>query len=224
MPGAAYDALASKKQNLIRKARKGSVFVAPQTAAHITAGGLTDATDKLLKPLPTGYHDLGWMSDDGAQFSSDIDVADVSSWGSTTPTRTDINQESTELQIACQETNLWTIGLQVGVATTGVVAAANGEVQILKPLQPVKQAYRVLSLAVDENAAGEIYIARYWPNAEVTDKDDQAYSSGDDPLMWSVTMSARPDHELGSAEVHLFGGPGWFAILEDMGIEVEETP
>lgn len=218
MPGAAYDALASKKQNLIRKARKGSVFVAPYTADHIET--LTDATDFELAPLPTGYHDLGWLSDDGAQFSSDIDVADVSSWGSTTPTRTDINQEVSELQIACQETNLYTIGLAVGVATTGVTAAASGEVKILKPLQPVKQNYHVLSLAVDENPAGEIYIARYWPNAEVTDKDDQAFSSGDDPLLWSVTMSARPDAELGTPEVWFFGGPGWKAICADMGITV----
>ena len=219
MAGAAYDALASKKANLIRKARKGSVFVAPSTAAHIDTQ--TDPTSKMLATLPVGYSDLGWMSDDGAQFSSDIDVADVTSWGSTTPTRTDINQESSELQIACQETNLWTIGLTVGVATAGITAAANGEVKILKPLQPVKQSYRVLSLAVDENAAGEIYVARYWPNAEVTDKDDQAFSSGDDPLMWSVTMSARPDADLGTPEVWLFGGPGWFALLDDMGIEVD---
>lgn len=211
-----YDALASRQQNLIRKARKGSVFVAPTTADAIE--DLTDSSNKLLKALPAGYKDLGWMSDDGAQFSSDIDVADVSSWGSITPTRTDINQESSELQVACQETNLWTIGLYVGVSTAGITAGANGEVKILKPLQPVKQSYRVLSVAVDENAAGEIYVARFWPNAEVTDKDDQAFSSGDDPLMWSVTFSARPDSVIGSAEQWFFGGPGWSSLLTDMGI------
>jgi hypothetical protein len=216
MPGAAYDALASKKQNLIRKARKGSVFVAPYSADHIET--LTDPTDSLLAALPTGYQDLGWMSEDGAQFSSDIDVSEVTSWGSTTPTRTDINAENVELTISCQETSLWTIGLQVGVATSGITGAASGEVKILRPLQPAKQNYHVLSLAVDENESGEIYIARYWPNAEVTDKDDQAFSSGDDPVVWSVTMSARPDADLGSPEVWFFGGPGWKAIAADMGI------
>lgn len=215
MAGFSYDSLMDKKQNLIRKARKGSVFAAHASAVHIDT--LTDSTDKLLKALPTGWFDLGWISDDGAQFSSNIDTSDVSSWGSVTPTRTDITQESTELQIACQETNLSTIGLYVGIATAGITPETNGEVKILKPLQPMKQSYHLLNLAVDENEAGEIYMGRYFPNAEVTDKDDQAMSSGDDPLMWPVTMSARPDSEYGCAEAWLFGGPGWFAILEDMG-------
>lgn len=218
MAGASYDALMDKKQQLIRKARKGSVFAAPRTSEHVET--LTDPTDMLLAPLPTGYVDLGWISDDGAQFSTNIDTSDVSSWGSITPTRTDIISESTDLQIACQETKLDTIGMYVGVSTVGVTAAANGEVRILKPLQPVKQAYHLLNLAVDENESGEIYIARYFPNAEVTDKDDQAFSSGDDPLVWPVTMSARPDTDEGYSEAWLFGGPGWFAICEDMGITV----
>src|SRR5204863_8267337 len=117
---------------------------------------LTDATDSMLKTLPTGYKDLGWLSDDGASFSSDIDVSDTTSWGSVTPTRTDLNSESTELSVAAQETNLVTIGLYVGVATAGLTAAANGEVKILKPLSPMKQSYHVLSLSVDETPDGEI--------------------------------------------------------------------
>lgn len=219
MAGSSYDALSDKKQNLIRKARKGSVFAAPHSAGDIVT--LTDTTDKLLKALPTGWFDLGWISDDGAQFSSNIDTSDVSSWGSVTPTRTDITQESTELQIAVQETNLNSIGMYVGVSTAGVTPdATSGEVKIVKPLQPLKQQYHLLVLAVDESDAGEIYIGRYLPNAEVTDKDDQAFSSGDDPLVWPVTFSARPDTTLGCSEMWLFGGPGWFALLDDMGFTV----
>jgi hypothetical protein len=218
MAGASYDAIMGKQQNLIRKARKGSVFVAPYSADHVDT--LTDATSKLLSPLPAGFTDLGWMSDDGAQFSSDINTSDVSSWGSITPTRTDINSESTTLQVAAQETKLTTIGLYIGVDTAGITAAANGEVKILKPLQPVKQSYHVLSLAVDENqdGSGEIYIGRYFPNAEVTDKDDQSFSSGDDPTLWPVTLSARPDSELGVSEIWLFGGPGMTSIADAMGL------
>jgi hypothetical protein len=216
MTGASYDSLMEKKQQLIRKARKGSVFAAPTSATHVTA--LTDSTSKLLLPLPTGYFDLGWVSDDGAQFSTDIDTSDVSSWGSVSPTRTDITKESTDLQISCQETNLHTIGLYVGVSMSGITPdTTSKEVRVLKPLQPMKQSYHLLNLAVDENDAGEIYIARYFPNAEVTNKDDQAFSSGDDPLIWPVTMSARPDSDEGYSEAWMFGGPGWAALLEDMG-------
>lgn len=216
MAGAAYDALQSKKQSLIMKARKGSVFGAPASADHIET--LTDATSKLLAPLPVGYSDLGWISDDGAQFSTDIDTSDVASWGSTSPTRTDITSESLSLEVAIQETNLMSVGLYAGVATTGITAAANGEVKVVRPLQPVRQQYHLLSLSVDENAAGEIYIGRYWPNAMVTDKGDMAFSSGDDPIMYDITFSARPDDTVGSTEVWFFAGPGWFSILDDLGL------
>lgn len=216
MPGASYAALHGKKAQLIRKSKDGSVFVAPTSATGITA--LTDSTSKLLNALPAGWKDLGWLTDDGAQFSSDIDTSDVTSWGSVTPTRTDINSESTELQVACQETNLASIGLYVGVATSAITAnATSGEVQITKPLSPVKQSYRVLSVSVDNIPQGEVYVCRYWPNAEVTDKDDQAFNK-EDPLTWPVTLSARPDSTAGFAERWLFGGPGWFALLADMGI------
>lgn len=216
MAGSSYDALQDKKQSLIMKARKGSVFAAPSSAPHVDT--LTDTTDKLLKALPTGYVDLGWITDDGAQFSTDINTSDVSSWGSTSPTRTDITSESLSLEVTIQETNLTSVGLYAGVASSGITAAANGEVKIVRPLQPVRQQYHLLNLAVDENAAGEIYIARYWPNAMVTDKGDQAFSSGDDPVMFDITFSARPDDTVGSTEVWFFGGPGWFSILDDLGL------
>jgi hypothetical protein len=219
MPG--YDALHGRKQALIRKARKGSVFVAPTSAGHVEY--LTDPTDMLLRPLPIGYRDLGWLNEDGATHTTDTEVSDVTSWGSVTPTRSDIITESVSLAVNAQETNLSTIGLYVGVAESAIKAAPNGEVRILKPLQPMKQSYHALSLAVDENEAGEIYIARYWPRAEVGEKDDQAFASGDDPVLWPVTLNARPDDEAGYAEAWLFGGPGWFAILDEMGIEVDET-
>jgi hypothetical protein len=165
------------------------------------------------------YKDLGWISDDGAQFSTDINTSDVSSWGSTTPTRTDITSESLSLEVAIQETNLMAVGLYVGVDPSGITAATNGEVKIVRPLQPVRQQYHLLSLAVDENSAGEIYIGRYWPNAMVTDKGDQAFSSGDDPIMYDITFSARPDDTIGASEVWFFGGPGWFSILDELGID-----
>lgn len=218
MPG--YDALHGRKQALIRKARKGSVFVAPTSAPHIEA--LTSPIDKMLLPLPVGYRDLGWLNEDGANHTTDTDVSDVTSWGSVTPTRSDIVSESTGLSVNCQETNLVTIGLYAGVSIAGVKAEEHGEVRILKPLQPVKQAYHTLSLAVDENEAGEIYIARYFPRAETGEKDDQAFSSGDDPILWPVTLNGRPDDEVGYSEAWLFGGPGWYSILEEMGIDFED--
>lgn len=216
MAGSSYSALQTKKNQLIRKALNGSVFIADVDATAITA--LTDSTDKKLATLPAGYTDLGWLSDDGAQFSRDTDTSDVTSWGSTEPTRSDVTKDQTTLQVACQETKLTTIGLYLGVDTSTITAdSTSGEVQIAKPSTPVARHYRVLSIAVDESDDGEIYIARFLPNAKVTAFDDQNQNSGDDPIMWSVTFSSFTDSTLGFSEKVFFGGPGWSALLTDMG-------
>src|SRR4051794_39499016 len=117
MPGLPYDQLQKKQQELIRKMVDGSVFVASTSADPIAS--LTD-TDKLLKPLPAGYEDVGWISDDGAQFSRNVETSDITSWGSVEPTRTDITGDVTTLQIACQETRRATIGLYSGADMSDV--------------------------------------------------------------------------------------------------------
>ncbi|MEV4670972.1 hypothetical protein AB0K34_04895 [Actinomadura sp. NPDC049382] len=211
----AWDELKKHQNHLIRKALEGSVFAAPITAPAVTA--LTDATSELLD-LPTGYVDLGFMSDDGAQFSSEIDSSDVTSWGSVEPTRRDITQDVTTLQGFFQETNKMTVALYTNVDAASLVPdATSGELKVDKPDRPASRHYRILTLGVDLADAGEIYVARFLPRASVTDKDDQAFQSGDDPLGWPVTMTAYKDSALGTSESYFFGGPGWKALLADMG-------
>jgi hypothetical protein len=211
----AWDELKKHQNHLIRKALEGSVFAAPITATAITA--LTDTTSELLA-LPTGYVDLGFMSDDGAQFSSDIDSSDVTSWGSVEPTRRDITQDVTTLQGFFQETNKMTVALYTGVDEASLTPnATSGELTIDKPDRPATRHYRILTIGVDLADAGEIYYARFLPRASVTDKDDQAFQSGDDPLGWPVTITAYKDAVLGTSERYFFGGPGWKALLADMG-------
>lgn len=211
----AWDELKVHQNHLIRKALEGSVFAAPITAPAITA--LTDTTSELLA-LPDGYVDLGFMSDDGAQFSAEIDSSDVTSWGSVEPTRRDITQDVTTLQGFFQETNKMSIALYTGVDAASLTPdATSGELKVDKPDRPASRHYRILTLGVDLADAGEIYVARFLPRASVTDKDDQAFQSGDDPLGWPVTMTAYKDSALGTSESYFFGGPGWKALLADMG-------
>ena len=217
MAGVAYDTLEQRNAALIFKAVLGSVFVAPYASTAITA--LTDTTDKLLKTLPSGYEDVGWISDDGAQFGRDVDTSDITGWGSVEPLRSDVNSDVTTLQIACLETKRATIGLYTG-ATIAQDAPDNssGELVIDKPARPSFKYYRVLALGVDQTDDGEYYVARFLPRARVTDFGEQSYQSSDDsPVTWEVTMTAYQDSTLGYAERYLFGGPGWAAKLLSMG-------
>ena len=222
MAGNKYDVLKDKQTELIRKATDGSAFIASTDAPALV--DLTDSADSLLKPLPTTgtpalpWGDLGWLSADGAQFSRDVSTSDITSWGSVSPTRSDVTADSSTLTVACQETNIRTIGLSTGADLSAVTpTAGSGEIQINKPGRPSSRFYRVLALAVDQGDAGEIYIARYMPRAKVSGFSEQAFGGGDDPIMWGVTFTGFEDSDLGYSESWIFGGPGWKALLVKMG-------
>jgi len=171
-----------------------------------------------LKTLPSGMDDLGWLSGDGAQFSRDVSTSDVTSWGSVTPTRSDVTSDTSTMAVTCQETKLLTIGLATGADLAAITAdAQTGEVSIEKPTRPASKHYRALSVAVDLGDGGEIYVARFLPRAKVTNYAEQAFGSGDDPIAWGVTLTGEEDSNLGYSERWLFGGAGWQFLLNDMG-------
>lgn len=220
MAGTTFDDLQTHNAALIMKSLEVGVFIAPYSAATITT--LTD-TDKLLKALPTGWGDLGWLSDDGAQISRDINTSDITGAGSATPLRSDVVSDTPTLQVACLETNARSIGLHVGVDMTAITPdATSGEVGVAQPSRPATKFYRVLAIGVDlVDGSGEYYVARYLPKAKVTDVDDQAYQSSDDsPVTWAATLQGMVDPVLGYPQKYFFGGPGWFAKLADMGFTV----
>lgn len=218
-----YDDLKELKTQLIRKTLGGSVFVAEQSVEVIdeiteVVGTAPNQTIELAA-LPSGYKDMGYLTDDGAQFATESTTSDVTSWQSTSPTRSDITSETSTLTATAQETKLLNIGLYLGVATAGLTAkAGTGELVVKKPQRPSARLYRVLALAVDGDPGQEIYIARFLPKAKITGRGEQAYSKSDQALTWPVTFTGYHDDAYGTAEAHFFGGPGWEALLADMGI------
>lgn len=220
-----YEGLKNKKRSLIRKALEGSVFIGGMEVEPITT--LTEFVGAAitLKTLPVGMEDVGMCSDDGAEFERDVENSQVTSWGEREPTREDKTSDITTMAISCQETNLRTIGLYSGHDMTAVAPDVDtGEVRIVYSSGARDKHYRTLALAVDLADEGEIYVARFLPSAKVSDYDSQVFASGDDPIMYPVTMTGLKDDELGYSKMDLFGGPGWNALLEDMGFTPTVAP
>lgn len=222
-----YDALANKQRQLIRKALDGSVFAAPFALANGTptapiaalttyAAGPPVVID--LTVLPAEWDDLGLLTNDGASFASDVSSSDVQSWGQVTPTRTDIVSDTTTLTVVAQETKALTIGIMTGTDAAALTPTVNsGEVSIPKATRPQGKYYRLLGLAVDLSDAGEIYIGRFLPRAKLSNRGEQAFGGGDDPISWNFTFTGEVDDALGYSERWIFGGPGWQALLTEMG-------
>lgn len=222
-----YEALKNKQTELIRKALDGSVFIAPiaadpiddLTAYHAAVTGPPAVPAYIdLAPLPDDYDDLGWLTNDGASFSRDVSSSEVTSWGSVTPTRTDVTSDTTTLTVTAQETKLLTIGLATGAdLSAAVLATDTKELSVAKPARPKSRHYRVLSVAVDQADGGELYVARFLPRAKVSGYAEQSFGGGDDPITWGVTFTGEEDSDLGYSERWIFGGAGWAALTADMG-------
>lgn len=223
---ASYDTDLKNLQNeLIRKTLGGSAFVAPISSTPISAftelvGTAPNQTVELLE-LPTGYDDIGYLTDDGAAFSTETTTSDITSFQSTTPTRSDITAETSTVTVTAQETKLLTVGLYTGVETSALVpVAGTGEVVVKKPQRPSAKFYRLFVLGIDGAPGEEIYVARFLPRAKITGRGEQAYSKADQALVWPVTFTGFYDADYGTAEAFLFGGPGWKALLDKMGFTV----
>lgn len=212
-----YDALKKKQSDLIRKALEGSIFIADHTADLPTA--LTSGADGKLLALPPGYEDVGWVDKgDGATWSRSVDTSEVDSWGAVEPTRTDITKQTDGLKFTAQETKRKTLELYEGLNLSGVTPdATTGEVRFDRPARPSTRYFRAFGLFVDGVGADAIYVAKLAPKATVTDTGDQKWSDGDDPVGYDVTLTAKYDDDAKTAMRFFFGGPGWKALLADMG-------
>ncbi|MFE0021907.1 hypothetical protein [Amycolatopsis sp. NPDC059021] len=214
-----YDALKKKQSALIRKALEGSIFIADYSAQLPTA--LTSGASADLLALPAGYEDIGWVDKaDGATWSQSLDTSDVTSWGAVEPTRTDIKKETAGLKFTAQETKKRTLELYEGVNLSGVTPdATTGEVRFSRPSRPSPRHFRAFGLFVDGAGADTIYVAKLAPKATVTDKENQKWTDNDDPVGYGVTLTAKYDDAAKTAMSYFFGGPGWKALLEQMGFK-----
>jgi hypothetical protein len=217
-----YATLRTKKTQLIRKARDGSVFIGPITATAITA--LTTGAGADLATLPGSganvYQDLGWTTTDGVTFGRSTDISQVNSFGSVEPTRSDVTKDTITMSVTAQETKMLTMGLYTGADTSSVQGAVStGEVQIAKPARPSFRYYRVLGLFVDTDDSGlEIYLARFMPRARITELAEQKMTDGDQAVEYQMTFTGYEDSTLGYSHKWIWAGPGWKALLADMSI------
>ena len=221
MADTTWTALNDTNTNLIRKTLSGGVaFIAPYSAAAVTS--LTDDTTTpgtpVLQSLPTDYKALGLMSEDGATFPRDIDTSDVNSWGVSEPTRTDIKSDQSSCKIICQETRIETLSLYLGTALDALTAdAGTGEVVTDKPATPPLLYFRLLVIGRDVTSDGEFYLGRFFPRAQVTDRDELQMGADDDPIQYGLTFTAKYDSVLATSERFFWAGPGWKARIADMG-------
>lgn len=196
----------------IRKQLVQAVFAADYETAAITAP--FNPTDGTLSAIPTGYVPVGYTTDDGITFTSDLSMADVTSSQSVEPTRSDVESDVLSAQFAPQETNAATVALFEGLALsgTGALPAIGTAWTWDRPATPVNPFRRLLFIGLDYSDSGEeIYVVKFFPRARLTSKDDEQWARSTETQR-PVTFNAYRDSVLSTSCRNWVDGPGWRSL------------
>ncbi|GGX01906.1 phage tail tube protein [Streptomyces chryseus] len=196
----------------IRKQLVQAVFAADYSAAAITAP-FTPATGALAA-IPAAYVPVGYTTDDGVTYTSDLSMADVTSSQSTEPTRSDVESDVLSAQFAAQETNAATVALFEGLPLSGAgsLPAVGTAWQWDRPATPKNPYRRLLFIGLDYNDSGqEIYVVKFFPRARLTGKDDEQWARSTETQR-PVTFNAYKDSALGTSCRNWVDGIGWRAF------------
>ncbi|MGW2708075.1 phage tail tube protein [Streptomyces sp. NPDC001356] len=196
----------------IRKQLVQAIFAADISTATITNPFGTDGT---LAAIPAGYVPIGYTTDDGVSFPSDVSMSDVTSSQSSEPTRSDVESDVLTATFAPQETNPATVALYNGLPLAGTDAlpaigsAAWSWDRAKTPRNPFR---RLLFIGLDYgDDGGEIYVVKFMPRARLTDRDDETWNRAD-PTTRPVTFTAYRDSAYGTSCRNWIDGPGWRAL------------
>ncbi|MEW1867045.1 phage tail protein [Streptomyces caelestis] len=211
-PPPAPDLDAGLNTSLIRKQLTQAIYAADYSAAAVSAP--FDETTGALLALPAGYVAVGYTTDDGLTFTSDLSMADTTSSQSVEPTRSDVESDVVTAGYAPQETNAATVSMYKGLSLAGADAlpAIGEQWAMSRPAVPRVPYYRLLFIGVDyADNGGEIYQVKFYPRARVTSKDDSQWARSTE-TQWPVTVQAYRDPVLQTAEKEWIDGPGWRAL------------
>lgn len=188
------------------KALGGLVAVAPYSVDALTKATVFSTDGKSLLALPTGWSQLGRVTEDMFTWGREVESSEVRSGGESEPGRTDIKSVTKSLTTTVQELNKTTLGLIKGMDLTANVADTNGIVEIIEPDRPRMRYFRVVVIAVDEGELGERYRVRQFTRARVTETGEEAWQNEDDSMSTELTFGAFKDQVLGTSTTEWIGG------------------
>jgi hypothetical protein len=141
-----------------------------------------------LAAWPTGWVDLGWISDDGLVESRSEDSTDFTPWQSNSPIRTEITKGTITFKMTLWESNFQTISLyyrKTADDMTSVGTGATAAIQFDEGGKP-KQDKRSFGFDVIDGAFQRRLIS---PTGEVSDRGDITYKS-DTMIGYELTVTS----------------------------------
>jgi hypothetical protein len=218
MPAVSFPVLQAAKNTNIRRGGDGAILlgkygVAPIVTTLVGTGGTITVADT--------YESVGHTSEEGLNFSKDRSMVEVRGWAGTV-LRRDIKSEDHTFSFTALETKRLTYELKNNQSYTGSNAefSAAGEWKNQILIKPDILYWRVIGLTYDGSGSDLYYMAKVYHRCMVSEMDDEAWSNGDEPLQYNVTMAAEPDDVAGTLGTEFIFGPGALAAATRMGFTV----
>lgn len=210
MAATTYAAMAVQKQQLVRKALQGSVFLAPYSAT--LPASMTTGSSSALNALPAGYTDVGLVDKkSGVTWGRKVTTADTPAWGFAQPVRRDVTAVDMTIKFMMLETSKTSLGLQNGLDLSAVTAdSTTKEITFASPSRPATIYYRMFGLFVDGAGTAQIFVGKSAPKVAITDVSDEQWTDGE-VVGYEVTATAFVDSVAGYSMQYYYGGPGWAA-------------
>jgi hypothetical protein len=177
-------------------------------------------TDGTLATLPDGYYSAGLINTDGITLNRNLTVQEVMSWQSVESQRTDVTQDTLQIQIKFQESlNPAVLAIQEAKKIADVITSMEGANHFSFDKDPSGVQPQRRCLLIGHDTLRDVIVARYLPRVAVNAYGAMAMQRGTEQLN-DVTFDCYLDPTYtgsttpnGTSSRYFIGGPGLPAIV-----------
>lgn len=214
MAGVTWDSIFPGNPALVRKALYGSALVQDYSAsnAFATYSPFDPTTGLLSSTLLTtdGFQDCGYLDENGAEFTPQYTTADVLSWQTRQPLRTDVTADTEQAKITALQSTPLVDCLYNNLPLSGAGSLGAAGYAYAKPKTPSIVYRSLLFLGVDGSAGNFSFVATLYPRALMVKPDKQDWVAKTE-IQTPLTFQAYPDPVAGFTLKRFRDGPGWRA-------------
>jgi uncharacterized membrane protein YgcG len=208
-----FNALKDAQADLAIAPLNLTVLLAPYSA---TPAETLEGSDGSLD-VPAEYASVGHFEKAaGLTLGIDMTSNDIEAYGESDPIRTIISRRKTTFNFNMYQNQKNILELVWTADFSGVTQSAHGGVVLEAPSTPKNRYYRAALIGQDDRDEGEVYVYWLMPKVKLESVDNQTLND-DNVLMYSPTLVAFKDDDLGYSVAQGFCGPGWAAIAGAAG-------
>lgn len=154
---------------------------------------------EMPKVLGAGWRNMGFITTEGIQESTDVSTSEVNAVQTTQTVRSDVDAESTTLQFTLLEMNAWVKAFQNDLPVAEWPVDKDGAWRFKTGRRSEKPYYRALVLTQDGVGRDAVYRVEAAFYAKVSDKGDRTLNRTDAEQM-QRTLALYPDPVTGDVK------------------------